>query len=49
MRYKIYAFFLITVVLIKVETERGHLKKYVKVSNSEKKVNLQILKIQRGV
>ncbi|MGL4652989.1 MAG: hypothetical protein ACRCZH_07985 [Cetobacterium sp.] len=49
MKNSIFIIFILTVILIKVESQKGYLKKYVKVSNSEAKVEFKVLSIERGL
>jgi len=40
---------LTTVIFIKVETGTGNLKKFVRVSTIEKKIDFEVLMTQRGI
>ncbi|MGL4641529.1 hypothetical protein [Cetobacterium sp.] len=48
MKNKFFIVLVLTVISIKVESEKGFLKKYVRVSNFETKTDFKVLLIERG-
>lgn len=49
LKNKFFIILILTVISIKVESEKGSLRKYVRVSSAKTKVDFKVLLIERGL